>query len=83
MNSIDNFVDEVIDHYDNLFLAGKFCEANSDLENTDIANMNSFQVVAILSATLSAKPHLPARESVVNEAIAMFPGRPKLFDGLR
>ena len=64
-DNLDAALDAVLKTFDDLFLAGKFDEANSFLMEIDVNRLSVSLMVGILTATLPAKTQLPSRPTFV------------------
>lgn len=61
MSIIDEKLDHIFDYLDDLFLDGKFEEANNHLRSVDIANTPIVLLIGYLTITFCAKDKLPYR----------------------
>jgi len=70
--SIDDQIDEIFDKVDDLFLAGKFAEADALLPGVDPAALDASLIVAWLTITMAARDKLKNRGDLVKRARAHF-----------
>ncbi len=62
---IDAALDLLMEHFDELFHAGKFSEANSLLDHVDLQRLDIDTMVGLLAATLPARDELKRRGRLV------------------
>lgn len=62
---VDDALDVLIDHFDDLFLAGGWSRCDEDLRLIDLDRLDITLLVGVLAATLCAKAHLPYRATLL------------------
>lgn len=64
-NDSDDAIALVIDTFDDMFLEGRFAEADTLMDALEIESYGSDVLVSILSITYPARPHLKRRHEMV------------------
>lgn len=62
---IDDAIDIIFDHFDDLHHNGKFTESDAALAVTDVNRLGEDLLVAVLAITRLAAKHLPSRPAFV------------------
>lgn len=64
----DEAVCEILSVFDDLFALGDFYRADALVANVDTSQLSPVMLVALLSATVSARDKLPSRSGLVHKA---------------
>lgn len=67
---IDDAIDVIFDHFDDLHRDGKFTESDAALAPIDVSRLGEDLLVAVLGITRLAVKHLPSRPAFVAKARA-------------
>jgi|GEM_PF-4751957 len=72
LNNVDDAIDSIFNKFYDWFEAGGFSDADEALQLMRLDRLNTYLIVAVLSATLPAQSRLPSRVQFVEAARKVF-----------